>query len=274
MPEFYKSKIPIVRRDLNEAFLRGLPTPPLATGAVPRDFEVDPVEMRDDPAGMALYKESDYDALYDAGEEAEDSLEHIVLRAIEVGTFAFLDQNGFPDCWMYSPVHALMVDLLKQNLPIPKFNPTAAATMLGRTNGGWCGLGMKFLRDNGTPLAGTGPGEWPWHSRRGQDTPELRAAMKKHRALEDWYDLGRQVWDQNLSKRQVATCLFNNLPTPSDYNEFAHSMLSLRLVRIERGHWGILTLNSWQGFGYRGLCVLADRWPDGSCALRSSTPSA
>lgn len=271
MPEFYKGKIPIVRSSLNEAFLRGVPEG-LAAGAVPRDFDVDPVEMRDSPAQMQLHDESEWDALYDKGEEAEDSLEHIYLRGGQPA-FPFLDQNGFPDCWTHSTAHAVMFDYLKQNLPVPRINGVAAATLMNRTGGGWCGLSMKFGREHGWPIVGTGPGEWPYQSRRGQDTPELRAKMKQYQTLEDWYDLGSQVYDQVLSKRQIATCLFDNLPVPSDYNEYAHSMLSIRLVRIERNSWGLLTINSWAQFGYHGLCVLAERWPDGSCALRSSTPA-
>lgn len=272
MPDFYKGKIPIVRRSLDEGWVRGTPAVPPAAGAVPRDYSVQPVEMRDSPSELKLYDESEYDALYDKGEEAGDSLEHLFLRGGKPA-FEFLDQNGFPDCWTHSVGHAIMIDALKQNLPVPRLNAVAAATMLGRTRGGWCGLGMQFAREQGFPVAGTGPGEWPYQSRRGEDTPELRANMRRHRALEDWYDMGQSVHNQHLTRRQVATCLFNNLPVPSDYNRFAHSMLSIRYVRIERGHYGLLTLNSWKDFGYHGLCVLADMWPDSSCALRAGTPS-
>jgi hypothetical protein len=272
MPSFYKKVVPIIFRDLNEGFIRGTPDIAPSTGAVPRDFKVDPVEMRDSPAQMTLIPTSDYDAYYDAGEEAEDSLEHLYLRGGNPA-FEFLDQNGFPDCWTHSTAHAIMFDQLKQNLPVQRLNAVAAATLMNRTNGGWCGLSMKFAREQGFPVVGTGRGEWPYQSRRGNDTPDLRASMKLHRDLEDWYDMAKAEYDQDMSKGQLATCLFNNLPAPSDYNEFSHSMLSIRWVRIERGRWGILTLNSWQGFGYHGLCVLAGMVPDGSCALRSSTPN-
>ncbi len=266
----YKGVIPVIYRDLNEGWIRGTPDVLPGTGAVPRDFSIDPVEMRDSPDQMPLVKESEWDALYDKGEEAEDSLEHIVIRASLAGQFEFLDQGSFPDCWAHSTGNALAVDRLKQNLPFVKFNAVAVATMMNRTNGGWCGASMKFAREKGYPLVGPLA---PFQSRRVQNTAELQAQMQQHRSLEDWYDMARQEWDQDLTKQQIATCLFNNLPTPSDYNRFGHSMLSLRLVRIEAGHWGLLTLNSWKQFGYHGLCVLANMWPDGSCALRSSTPS-
>ncbi len=273
MPDLYKGLVPIIRRDLNEGFIRGTPDPHRATGAVPRDFTVDPVAMRDSPSQMKLYSESEWDALYDAGEENEDSLEHLFLRGGKPA-FEFLDQNGFGDCWFHSTAHAVMLDCVKQNVPVPRLNAVGGATLTGMLDGGWCGKSMKFIRENGCPLIGTGSGEWPFQSRNGLDTPELRAKMKLHRALEDWYDLSRAEYDQELTKSQLATCLFNNNPSPSDYNRFGHSMLSLRLVRIERGSWGLLTLNSWKQFGYYGLCVLAGMWPDGACALRSSTPTA
>lgn len=274
MPELYKGKIPIIRRSLNEGFIGNTPDTMPATGAVPRDFDVDPVALRDSPDKIKLYNESEYDALYDKGEANEDSLEHLYLRGVAAGKFEYLDQNGFPDCWAHSTAHAIMVGYLVQNLPVPRLNAVAAATLMGQTNGGWCGLSMKFAREKGCPLVGTGPGEWPYQSRRGNNTPELQANMAKYRVLEDWYDLGKREYDQDLSSQQLATCLFNNLPSPSDYNRFGHSMLSLRYVRIERGSWGLLTLNSWKGFGYHGLCVLAGMWPDGSCAMRVSTPTA
>lgn len=280
MPELYKGKIPIVRRDLNEGFLRGLPDPEhRSTGCVPRDYHADPVEMRDSPSQMKVYSPSDWDALYDAGEQAEDSLEHIYLRAAEAGKFEFLDQNGFPDCWCHSSAHAVMIDRLKQNLfgldgKAVRLNAVAIATLMNQTNGGWCGRSMKFIRENGIPEIGTGAGQWPYQSRRGQDSTALRQSMAKYKDLEDWYDLGRAEYDQELTDQQLATCLFNNNPSPSDYNRFGHSMLSLRHVRIEKGSWGKLTLNSWQGFGYHGLCVLAEMTPDNAVSLRSSTPSA
>lgn len=275
MPELYKGKIPIIRRSLNEGFIRGDVPASLATGCVPRDYDVDPVEMRDSPSAMTLYDESEWDALYDKGEEAEDSLEHLFLRG---GRPAFenLDQNGDGDCWAYSTGHAVMFDRLKQNLPFVKLNPHGVAAMTGRLDGGWCGLSMKFVRENGIPAEGTGPGEWPkWSHNRKYDTPECRAQMARRKALEDWYDLGRREWDQSLSKKQIATCLFNNNPTPLDFNEYSHSMLGVRFARIARGDWGHLILNSWKGFGYFGLALIAlsAAKPDGAVSLRSSTPS-
>ena len=278
MPDFYKNKIPIIRGSLNAGFIRGEPAPTeLATGCIPRDYDVDPVEMRDSPDAMALVPESEWDARWEEDEANESSLEHLFLRGGKPA-FEFLDQNGDGYCWAYSTGHAIMLDRMKQNLPLVRVNPHATAAIIkgGRDEGGWSGLSMKWARAHGYAEEGTGPGQWPLHSRNLRyDTPELRAAMASRKAEEDWYDLGRREWEQKLSRRQLVTCSFNNHPFPCDFNRYGHAMCGLRVVRYEPGAWGILLINSWVKFGYYGLAVLAaDIWPDNSVALRSSTPSA
>ena len=274
MPDLYKSKIPVIYRSLNEGYIRGAPDEPPAFGAVPRDYDADPPTVGAAPSEMQLVPESEYDARYDEAEATESSLEHLFLRGGKPA-FAFLDQGRFPDCWAHSTAHCQMLDRLKQNLPVVRLNAVAVATMLNRTNGGWSGLSLRFSAENGYPVMGTGPGEWPeWTRDRKYDTPELRAAMKRHRADETWYDLGRREYSQTLTARQLDTCGFSNVPCGTDWNRFGHAMCTIAKVRIERGHWGYLTLNSHQGFGYFGLCVLAGMVPDNAVGLRSSTPSA
>lgn len=276
MPEFYKGRIPIIRNgaSLNAGFLRGFDPDHLSTGAIPRDFDVDPVLMGDSPDQMTLIDASEDDARFDEQEETKSSLEHYYLPGDgKKPAFEFLDQNGFPDCWFHSTAHGMMFGYLLAGLPVPRLNAVAGATLLRQLNGGWCGLSMKFAREHGVPVVGTGPGEWPYQSRRGSDTPELRANMARHKAAEDWYDFGRQEYNQQLTARQIVTSGFNNWPAPSDYNPYGHSMLTLRHVRIARGDWGRLTLNSWAGFGYFGLCVLAGIWPNGATALRAVAPT-
>ena len=274
MPELFRGKIPIIRRSLNEGFIRGDAPSELSTGAIPRDFDIDPVLMGDSPAAMKVHDPSEWDALYDEQEAEESSLEHLYLRGGKPA-FEFLDQNGFPDCWAHSSAHAIMLDRMKQNLPPIRFNAVAVATLMRQLSGGWCGLSSKYGRENGWPVIGNGPGEWPYQSRNGRDTPELRASMAQHKALEDWYDLGRKEYDQALSDKQLATCGFQNWPAPVDFNAYSHSMCQLRKVRIERNAWGGLILNSWKGFGYFGLCVIPDTTarPNNAVALRASTPS-
>ncbi len=274
--ELFQGKIPIIRRSLNDGFIRGTPSESPSFGCIPRDFDVDPVMMRDSPDAMAVIPESEWDARFDEQEATQSSLQHIYLPGDgNTPAFEFLDQNGFPDCWAHSSCHAMMMNRAAMGLPPLRFNAVAVATLLRQTNGGWCGLSMKFARENGLPVVGSGPGQWPYQSRNGHDTPELRASMATHKDTEDWYDLGHQEYNQTLSRLQLATCGFNNWAAPTDYNAYGHSMCMIRWVRIEKGVYGRLTLNSWIGFGFHGLCVIPETTAavNNAVAIRTSSPS-
>lgn len=275
MAGFYKGTIPIIDDTTDEAFFRPAG---VGFGAVPRDFEEAPEHCYgSSPSEMSLYPESEWDALYDEEEATKSSLEHLYLPEPNKPRFVNLDQNGFGDCWAYSTGHAIMFDRLKQNLPLVRLNPGATAVLTGRLDGGWCGLSLKFSREVGYAEEGTGPGQWPLYYRgRDRDTPELRASMARYKVTEDWYDLTKQVWDQKLARRQVATCLFNNLPTPGDFNWWGHSVLQIRWVRIERGSWGPLIFNSWKGWGRHGLAVLqgSKATCNNAVSVRTTVPSS
>ena len=256
MPNLYKGKIPIIETDEQ---ITNLSHPKGAKfGLVPRDYSRHPEKMFDPPSDMKLIVESDWDAYYDEQEESQSSLEHIYLSGPNgEPAFVNLDQNGYGDCWTFSTGQAIMVDLLKRGLEVPRLNPHAVAVILNQLNGGWCGMSAKFGEENGYAVDGTGPGQWPGHSRdRIHDTPALRAEMAKHKIKEAWVDLTREVYDQNLTRNQCATDGFNNIPGPRDYNFWRHSVLGMRWVRVERNSWGQLILNSWPNWGHHGLAVL------------------
>ncbi len=271
--DLFQGKIPIIRRDLNEGFLRG--GVDQATGCIPRDYDKDPVLMGDSPSAMVLYDESEWDAIFDENMANESLLYHQFLRGGKPA-FVNLDQNGDGYCWAYSTGGAMMLDRMKQNLPPIRLNPHATAAIIkrGRDEGGVCGESLKWARENGYAVEGTGPGQWPLHSRNLKyDTPELRAQMALHKASEDWYDLGKSVYDQKLTKKQLITLGLDGCPGDVDYNRFSHSMAFVCVVRIEPGHWGPMVLQSWKDWGYFGLGILADMWPDNAVAIRSTTPS-
>ena len=270
---FYKGSIPIIETDgetTNLSHPGGV-----AFGLVPRDYSTDPERMFAAPKEMKIIPESDWDAYYDEQEAMLSSLEHIYLSG-PGGTPAFqnLDQNGDGYCWAYSTGQSIMLDRLKRNLPLVRLNPHATAAIIkkGRNEGGWCGQSGAFGAEHGYAIEGTGPGQWPLHSRNVQkyDTPELRAEMAKYRITEDWTDLTREVYDRNLTTAQVATCGLTNIPGPGDYNWWGHSVCRVRWVRIEPGSWGQLILNSWPNWGRHGLGVLrgSKAVPNGALAVR------
>lgn len=258
MVSFYKKDIPIIEAD-GPATNLSHPTG-MKFGMVPRDYNVYPQEMFAQPTEMEIIPQSEWDARYDEQEALQSSLEHIYLSGPNGGpAFVNLDQNGDGYCWSYSTGHSIMMDRLRRNLPFVRLNPHATAAIIkgGRDKGGWCGLSAKWGRENGYAEEGTGPGQWPLQSRNLKyDTPLLRAEMAKRKIEEEWTDLTKAVYDQNLTMAQVATCGFNNIPGPGDYNWWSHSVCRIRWVRVEKGSWGQLILNSWKGWGRHGLAVL------------------
>lgn len=262
MANFYKSTIPILDVDHPTDEMTDMLHPKGATfGMEERDYELYPEAMFAPPSDMQIIPESEWDARYDEQEEQQSSLEHIYLSGPN-GTPAFLALNQRSDgyCWFYSTGGTMMLDRLRRNLPMVRFNPHAGAAIIkkGRNEGGWCGLSAEFATDHGMAIEGNGPGQWPANSRDLRyDTPALRAEMAKYKIEEQWTDLTRQVYDRNLTTGQVATCGFNNIPGPRDYSWWSHSVCGVRWVRIERGDWGQLILNSWgPDWGRFGLSVL------------------
>lgn len=275
--DYFRGSIPIID---DTSYGLAYPTG-AAFGAVPRDYDADPVDVRQSPDGLTLIPESEWDARYDEQEATKSSLEHLFLPNGPDGPPAFvnLDQNGHGYCWAYSTGHAVMLDRLVRGYEAVRLNPHSVAAIIkgGRDEGGWCGLSAKWVKENGIAPEGTGPGEWPLHSRSlSHDTAATRAVMKFYRVEEDWYDLGRKEWDQVLNHQQRVTLAFSNIPMPTDRMWWGHSTCDIRYVRIERGSWGWLTLNSWKNWGRHGLAVLrgSKANSDGSVGIRATTPGS
>jgi hypothetical protein len=274
MPDFYKGDIPILddfgsrRTDLTHP-------KDFRMGLTPRDYGEHPEEMLAGPDTLQVIDRSEWDARYDEQEANESSLEHLFLRGGKPA-FVSLDQNGHGYCWSYSTGTSLMLARLRNGLPLVRLNPHSVAAIIkgGRDEGGWCGLSMKFVAEHGMAAEGGGPGEWPLHSRNlTHDTPATRAAMAKNKVLENVYDLTRREWDQQLTAAQLATCGFLNVPCPSDFNWWGHSVCQVRWVRVERGSWGPLILNSWKGWGRHGLAVLRGSQATANGAVATRTAS-
>ncbi len=278
MAEFYKGNIPIIDVDHPTDEMTDMLHPKgCSFGLVERDYNQFPEPMFAPPGDMVLIPESEWDARYDEQERLQSSLEHMYLSGPN-GTPVFenLDQDVDGYCWNYSIGHTMMFDRLKRNLPVIRFNPHAGAAIIkkGRNEGGWCGEGAQFATTDGMAVEGKGPGQFPAHSRDLRlITPAVRAEMAKYKIDEQWVDLTRQVWNRNMTLAQCATGGFNNIPGPGDYNWWGHSVCRIRWVRIERGSWGQLIINSWFRWGRYGLGVLRGNKaiPNGALAIRSTT---
>lgn len=263
--------IPVIKRSLDEGFINGKPATAPSFGCVPRDFRVDPIRMQDRPDSMDVYTDDKAKEVYDKQMEAQSTLLHIFFRNGKPA-FDHLDQDGFPDCWYHGPAHAVMATCMRDNDPIPRINGVAGATLLGRTNGGWSGLAMQDMRENGAPLMGTGVGEWPqWTRDKRYNTPEFRDARMKHQILEDWYDTSAEVYGQVMTQRQMVTTILNKNPGSGDWNKFSHAMGVLGIGYLD-GRFHPIVIQSWKGWGLAGVGLLYDLWPNNYCGPRTITP--
>lgn len=272
MAEFYRDDIPILD-PANPQFADVFRPAGMAFGAVPRDWAAEPPVLRgsqDAPGGIRVIDPSEWDARFDEQNATESSLEHIYLRG-GAPAFVNLDQGRDGDCWAYSTGQAWMLTRLRDNLDHVRANPHFIAAYLRRYDGGWCGASAEVLNRVGILPEGTGPGQWPKWSHAVPSAAHIEAAGA-YRSGEQWFDIARPVHGQRMATNQLATLGFNNIPAPSDFNFWAHSVCQVRWVRIERGSWGPLILNSWLGWGRHGLAVLrgSQAIADGAVAIRSA----
>lgn len=230
----------------------------------------------DAPGQIKLIPESEWDARFEEQEREQSSLEHLRMRSNgSGGMIPSLDQNGQGYCWAYSSTAAVMMLRALMNLPYVRLSAHAVGCLVKnyRDEGGWCGLSAKHIAANGVPSVEF----WKEKSMsRSNDTPECRANALGHAITEDWMDPNVAVYDHELTVQQYATLLFLNVPVPSDFNWWGHSVLALRWYRIEKGSWGPKILNSWtDGWEDNGMSVLrgSKGRPDGAVGLRLTRAS-
>lgn len=236
---------------------------PKGHGLVPRDYRIHPPEMFAPPSEMELIPESEYDA------RIAEQVKHRATAKDLVG-WPSLDQGTEGYCWFYSSTGAVMYLRKLMNQPYVRLSAHAGACkIMNHVNrGAWCGLSAKFYREVGCPSVAF----WPEKSMsRSHDRPETWANAAKHKVSEEWVDLTRNVYDQNLTLRQIDTCSLLNIPMAWDFNWWAHSVFGCGLVKVEAGSYGRLIRNSWTDqWGDKGWAVLrgTKAIPDGAVALR------
>jgi len=175
------------------------------------------------------------------------------------------------NCWAHSTTGALMAARALANektIPLSAF-AVAATIKKGRDEGGWCGLSAKFARERGIPSQEA----WPQGDRdyRKHDTAAVWADAAKHKILEEWTDLTRDVYDTNLTFDQLATALLSRQPGPGDFNWWSHSILLCDLVEVEAGSYGLNIRNSWsKSWGDNGFGILRGQKaiPDSALSVR------
>lgn len=224
-----------------------------ATGCIPRDYDVQPVEMFAPPSDMKLIPRSEWSDRIKEQEKRKSRISDVLLRAGIPST----DQNGHGYCWAYSVVGALQASrALAGQAHVPlNAHSVAAIIKKGADQGGWCGLSAAFVREHGVADFD----HWPEHSRdyRKHDTPACRANMALHKSTEEYVDLTRNVYDQNLTLDQIATCCFDCEPMAWDFAWWGHSVMGCDLVEVEPGDFGLRLRNNWKdSYGVKGFAVI------------------
>jgi hypothetical protein len=233
-------------------------------GLVPRDYAAYPREMFAPPADLALIPRSEWSARVKELERTKARLSD--LR----GDIPALDQGSEGFCWAYSTTTSIMLLRATNNQSYVRLSAHAVGCVVKnyRNEGGWCGLSAKFQKERGCPSVQF----WPEKSMsRSNDKPETWVNAALHKVTEDWVDLTRDVYDQNLTFDQVATCLLSGIPVAADYNHWSHSICLMDLVEVEAGSWGVVLLNSWSNaWGTNGTGILRGQKaiPDGAVAMR------
>lgn len=195
---------------------------------------------------LPLIDESEIEDRIRQQEKDQNSLQHLRDCMGPGGTrIKSTDQGNRGYCWFHSGTSAMLLARAAANQVHVDLAPYMGACIIKnyRDQGGNGDEGLDFIAEVGICTSAF----WPQRSvSRSNDTPEMRADAKLHRA-QKWYALDTN--DRQTLKRQMATCYLLNMPTVNDYNRWTHSVGGARLV-------------SWKPFKHRIWNSWSDEWSD------------
>lgn len=227
------------------------------------------------PSEMPLIPESEWIPMIRDRKKHKTGLRHVrETKGPNGGRMPSKDQNGQGYCWAYSVTRTCEYARAVMNLEyVPLSAHSVACKVKGfRDEGGWCGLSAQFVRASGIVPESL----WPAKSmNRGNDTAANWEEAKKYRILEDFVDVTRAVYDQNLSWPMQVSLLLQNIPYAADRNWWGHSTCDFDCDELD-GEVVILTDNSWtDGWGDNGVGIIrGDRkYINGGVATRVLNPS-
>lgn len=242
-------------------------------GYDPTQKAAHPVDMAALPSEIRLVPRSEWSARIKERTEQRATGRDLRDRLADGQKHKSLDQNGQGYCWAYSVTQSVMFARGVANQPYKRLSAHGVACKVKnfRDQGGWCGLSAQFIRERGVPDVTV----WPEKSMSRQyDNDATWENAKANVITEDFVDLTKPVYDQNLTLDQVVSCIFGNVYGAVDFNWWAHSVMYLDVVEVEPGSFGLAILNSWtDGWGDEGIGILrgSKAIPDGAVATRVVT---
>jgi C1A family cysteine protease len=240
-------------------------------GYVERDFRKFPASMFEPPSEMPIIDEAEWDERIRDKVATQSQLSDILKRE----KIPSLDQGQNGYCWAHSSTGCVIAARAKAHLPYVPLSATGLASIIknGRDEGGWCGESAEKIRSDGIPSTTFFPQDWRERQNwKKYYTAEMKANALLHRSTEEWIDIAKPIYDQNLLWKQLITCLLNNNPCAVDFNWWSHSVLAVDAV----DHDTIRCRNSWSdSYGELGFFLLRGNRarPDGAICIRSVTAS-
>lgn len=196
-------------------------------GQVPRDFGVQP--MRAVPTTIKVMTSDQILAATKYNEDNKCSLTHIRETGNNGQHIPSLDQGQKGYCWAHSSTQSLIIYRASLGLPYVPLSAYMVACLIKNyaDEGGWAALSMDWLSKNGTPDQKF----WAQGSMSSSnDNQAMRDNAKLHLVTEQWADPAVAQYDRKMSWDQDATLLCSNIPVPSDFNWWSHSVLAMKLV--------------------------------------------
>lgn len=222
------------------------------------------------PSTMELYPESELEDRLKEQWERKQSLYHLWQIADNGNPPAVFSQGRWGYCWAYSVTNALMFARCAAGLPFVRLSAHSVAWTIknGRDQGGWCGQSAAFIADRGVVP------ESIWPSQGARDYGGWDEA-KKYRIDEEYRDLTKPIYGQQLTSQQIVTCALNNDPMACDDMEWTHSVCYPACVVLESGVIARMGWNSWPNWGDKGWFISRSQrlpmQPDGAIAIRTVT---
>jgi hypothetical protein len=180
-------------------------------------------------------------------EETKSTLTHLHAHY----KLPVLNQKRTNFCWCFGVVGAISVARAKAGLSTEHLSAAATAARIKNyaNVGGWGGQALEGIEKWGVPTIE----HWPEAViDRRYDTPAMRADSERRKILE-WTELPEQSFDA------LVTQLLLGIPTSMALMWWGHLVFGLRAVVIERGHFGVEIMNSWdKTWGNGGKSILAE----------------